>query len=253
MVTIKDIAQQVGTSLSTVSRVLNGLPTRDKELAQRIRDIANEMNYQPNEAGRMLRTGVDEEFGPIFDVRSQQGWQEKRAIAAEAAKMVESSDVVVLDSGSTVAHMAYYLPSEVLVYTNSLAVLQPLAKRGIHVHLAPGLYVPAMAAVFGQETEEYFSRHGSSTYFLSSARVDVKTGLFNLNPSTYGVKLTALSHARRTILLARHDKFCDSGLEAFSPLSSVDAIVTDYVPDVFRDAVMQSGMKVIETSPQNVG
>ncbi|KPV44938.1 DeoR/GlpR family DNA-binding transcription regulator [Alicyclobacillus ferrooxydans] len=253
MVTIKDIARQVGTSLSTVSRVLNGVPTRDKELAQRILEIANQMNYQPNEAGRMLRTGVDDEFGPVFDVRSQQGWQEKRVIAAEAARMAQFSDVVVLDSGSTVAHVAYYLPPEVLVYTNSLAVLQPLAKRGIHVHVAPGLYVPAMAAVFGQETEEYFSRHGSSIYFLSSARVDVRAGLFNLNPATYGVKLAALAHARKTVLLAHHDKFCDSGLEAFAPLSSVDVIVTDFVPKVFRDTLLQSGLEVVETSPENAG
>ena len=134
---------------------------------------------------------------------------------------------------------------------NSLTVLQPLAKRGIHVHLALGLYVPDMAAVFGQETEEYFGRHGLSIYFLSSARVDVRTGLFNLNPSTYGVKQIALANARKTVLLAHHDKFCDSSLEAFSPLSSVDAMVTDYIPEGFRDTILQTGIKVVETSPEN--
>ncbi|WP_273368573.1 DeoR/GlpR family DNA-binding transcription regulator [Alicyclobacillus herbarius] len=242
------MANRVGTSVSTVSRVLNGLNTRDQDLARRIREVAAEMNYQPNEAGRKLRTGVDEEFGPVFEVRSREGVQEKRAIAARAATMVEPSDVVVLDSGSTVAQMAYFLPKGVLVYTNSLAVLQPLARRGIHVHLAPGLYVPAMAAVFGQETEEYFSRHGSSIYFLSSARVDVRTGLFNVNPSTHGVKQVALANARKKILLVHHDKFCDSGLEAFAPLTVLDAIVTDFVPKAFRDVIRDSGVKVFETA-----
>jgi len=250
MVTIKDIAIATETSVSTVSRVLNGVAIRDLILAERIRTIANEMNYQPNEAGRNLRRGSDDEYGPVFEVRSRQELYAKRSIASSAASLVKSSDVIVLDSGSTVAQLAYFLPSDVLVYTNSLAVLQPAAKRGVHVHLAPGLYIPAMTAVFGKETDAYFSRHSSNVYFLSSARVDVRTGLFNLSPSTYSVKRVALAHARKKVLLVHHNKFCDAGLETFAPLSVIDVIVTDYVPDMFREAIATSGVQVIETGRQ---
>ncbi|WAH36250.1 DeoR/GlpR family DNA-binding transcription regulator [Alicyclobacillus dauci] len=250
MVTIKDIANTAGTSLSTVSRVLNGIAIRDKTLAEKIHKIAEQMNYQPNEAGRNLRMGSDDDFGPVLEIRSRQDVNVKRLIAAEAAKMVTARDVVVLDSGSTVAQMAFHLPADVLVYTNSLAVVQPAAKRGVHVHLAPGLYVPAMGAVFGQETEDYFRRHKSSIYFLSSARVDVRTGLFNLNATTYNVKRVALEHASRKVLMVHHEKFCDAGLDTFAPLSSVDMIITDFVPDIFRDPVSQSGVEVIEIGGQ---
>jgi DeoR/GlpR family transcriptional regulator of sugar metabolism len=221
---------------------------RDQELARRIRQSAEQMNYQPNEAGRRLRKGIDDEFGPVFEVRSRVELRAKRMIAAYAARMVGLSDVVVLDSGSTVAQITNYLPHNLLVYTNSLVVLQEAARRDIHVHLAPGLYVPAMAAVFGQETEEYFARHRSNIYFFSSARVDVRTGLFNLHPSTYNVKRVALSHARKRVLLVHHDKFCDAGLEAFAPLTAVDLIVTDYVPADFRDAIAQCAVPVVEVA-----
>ncbi|MDQ0189037.1 LacI family DNA-binding transcriptional regulator [Alicyclobacillus cycloheptanicus] len=244
---MKDIAIAAGTSYSTVSRVLNGVVIRDSALAERIRAIAHEMNYQPNEAGRSLRMGADEEYGPAFETRSRQDLPIKRAIATSAAGLVEPSDVIALDSGSTVAQLVYYLPSNVLVYTNSLAVLQPAARRGIHVHLAPGLYVPAMAAVFGEETDEYFRRHPSNVYFLSSARVDIRTGLFNLNPSTYSVKRAALANAGKKVLLVHHDKFCDASLQSFAPLADIDVIVTDYVPQPFRDVVLASGVHVIET------
>lgn len=247
MVTIKDIAVLAGTSLSTVSRVLNGLPIRDKSLAERIQEIAQELNYQPNTAGRNLRTGSDEEFGPNFEVRSQQGLQFKREIAASAAQFICASDLIALDSGSTVAQLASYLPPEMLVYTNSLAVLQSAARRGAHVHLAPGLYVPAMAAVFGEETEEYLGRRRFTKYFLSSARVDVRTGLFNLNSMTYKIKKTVLEHSQTKILMVHHEKFCDAGLESYAPLNAINVLVTDFIPDSFRNAVLESGIHVIET------
>lgn len=247
MVTIKDIAEIAGTSMSTVSRVMNGIAIRDQQLAERIRQIASEMNYQPNEAGRNLRLGSDDEFGPIFEVRSQQDIQAKRSIAAGAAEWVQASDVIALDSGSTVAQLGYYLPSETLVYTNSLAVLQSASRRGAHIHLAPGLYVPAMAAVFGEETEAYFQDRQFTTYFLSSARVDVRTGLFNLNPTTYNVKRVAMKHAQKKILMVHHDKFCDAGLASYAPLSSIDVLITDFVPAQFRDAIDQANIKLVET------
>ncbi|MFD1676548.1 DeoR/GlpR family DNA-binding transcription regulator [Alicyclobacillus fodiniaquatilis] len=247
MVTIKDIASLANTSTSTVSRVLNGMSIRDQALAERIREIAQEMDYQPNAAGRNLRMGTDEEFGPVFDVRSQQDLQSKRAIAERAAQFIESSDLIVLDSGSTVGQLAYHLPTNMLVYTNSLAVLQPAARRGAHVHLSPGLYVPAMAAVFGEETEDYFRQRHFTKYFLSSARVDVRTGLFNVNPTTYSVKRVMMEQTRTKVLMVHHDKFCDAGLASYAPLNAIDVLVTDFIPDSFREAIAKSGVQVIET------
>lgn len=247
MVTIRDIAVAAETSPATVSRVLNGVPIRDMALAAHIRDVAATLDYTPNEAGRNLRMGGDAEYGPVFEVRSRQNLHAKRMIAACAAKMVSPADIIVLDSGSTVAEMVTHLPAGLLVYTNSLAVLQPAARRGIHVHITPGLYVPEMAAVFGPETDEYFGRHKPTIYFLSSGRIDVKTGLFNLNPSTFNVKQTVLESAQKSVLLADHDKFCNAGLDAYAPLSAVDVLITDYVPEPFREAIYRSGVQVIET------
>jgi len=251
MVTMKDIAAAAGTSQATVSRVLNGIEIRDASLADRVQKVAKEMDYEPNEAGRSLRMGSDGDYGPVFEVRSQQNIQVKRVIAQAAAKLVNSADVIVLDSGSTVAQMGVYLPDGLLVYTNSLAILHSAARRNVYVQLAPGLYVPEMAAVFGQETDEYFSRHHATTYFLSSNRVDVQTGLFNVHPSTCSVKRIVLENAKNKILLADHHKFCDAGLDSYASLSMIDTLVTDFVPEVFREAISQTGVQVIETHPES--
>ena len=53
--TMKDIAALAGVSLKTVSRVVNDEPTVNRELAQRVRDAARELHYQPNFGASALR------------------------------------------------------------------------------------------------------------------------------------------------------------------------------------------------------
>lgn len=49
MTTIKDIADRLGISLSTVSKGLNGANDISEELRQLVLDTAVEMGYQTNE------------------------------------------------------------------------------------------------------------------------------------------------------------------------------------------------------------
>ncbi len=65
-VTIYDIAGEVGTSPSTVSRVLSnsGYPVRE-ELRSRIVDAADRLGYTPNVIGRMLKKNDSRDIGVI--------------------------------------------------------------------------------------------------------------------------------------------------------------------------------------------
>lgn len=53
-VTIKDIAEKVGVSVTTISRVLNNRGYISDNLKKRVQDAMEEMNYQPNEIARSL-------------------------------------------------------------------------------------------------------------------------------------------------------------------------------------------------------
>lgn len=54
-VKLVDVAAQAGVSVATVSRVLNGNPQVDPELAERVRAAAGSLGYRPNAVARNLR------------------------------------------------------------------------------------------------------------------------------------------------------------------------------------------------------
>ena len=67
---MQTIADAVGVARSTVSFALNGREDErriSKEMAQKIRMVAKNMNYQVNEVARSLRTGVTHTIALIFD------------------------------------------------------------------------------------------------------------------------------------------------------------------------------------------
>ena len=70
LISIKDIAREVGVSTTTVSFVLNG-KAREKriseELQLRIEETARRLNYRPNHVARGLRTGQSHTLGLIVE------------------------------------------------------------------------------------------------------------------------------------------------------------------------------------------
>ena len=59
---MKEIARRAGTSVATVSRVLNqpGHHCHEKGLEEKIWQLASELNYVPNTAAVDLRRGMPE-------------------------------------------------------------------------------------------------------------------------------------------------------------------------------------------------
>ncbi len=64
-VTMKDIAQELGISIGTVSKVLRDHPDISPETRERVRNRMRELNYRPNLAARALVTGRTHSIGLV--------------------------------------------------------------------------------------------------------------------------------------------------------------------------------------------
>lgn len=67
MATIREISEQVGVSIATVSKVLNGRPGVRQETCDVVLAAAKEMNYRPNLNARNLKTGINSTLGIISE------------------------------------------------------------------------------------------------------------------------------------------------------------------------------------------
>ena len=73
MVTIRQIAEQCGVSVSTVSKALNDAWDVSGDTAARIRAVAEEMGYTPNAAARALKTRRSYSLGIFYSAGRAQG------------------------------------------------------------------------------------------------------------------------------------------------------------------------------------
>ncbi|HAY6864722.1 TPA: LacI family DNA-binding transcriptional regulator, partial [Enterococcus faecium] len=62
-VTIRDVAQAAGVSISTVSKALNSLDGVSPETRVEIQNIASRLNYVPNLMGKQLKSGKTKMIG----------------------------------------------------------------------------------------------------------------------------------------------------------------------------------------------
>lgn len=67
MVTLKEIANECGVSVASVSKALNHAPDISAETTEKICRIAREMGYYPNAAARSLKTNRTHNIGLLFE------------------------------------------------------------------------------------------------------------------------------------------------------------------------------------------
>lgn len=97
-VTIADVALAAGASVSTVSRVLNGVDTVDPALAERVRGAIGDLGYQPNAAAQGLARGRSGTVGVLVpDLANPYFHDTLKAVSVVAR--AAGQRVLVMDSG----------------------------------------------------------------------------------------------------------------------------------------------------------
>lgn len=109
-ISLKDIALKAGVSTALVSYVLNGKEKESRvghEIAQKIKEIARELNYQPNHLAKSLRSGKTHTIGLIIaDISNPFFANIARVVEDEAKK---SGYTVIIGSSDEKAEKAWDL------------------------------------------------------------------------------------------------------------------------------------------------
>jgi DeoR/GlpR family transcriptional regulator of sugar metabolism len=161
---------------------------------------------------------------------NQQNMEAKRAIAAEAVKLIHDGDTIILDSGSTTTEIAKLLSGfhNLQVITNALNIAMILGKEsGISLNVTGGEFKSPTLSLTGDKAAQYFSGIHADKVFLATAGISLKAGLTYPSLSDLVVKKAMIDSADTVYLVADSTKIGKSAFASLGALSMVDYIITD--------------------------
>ena len=145
-VSLKDLAQQLGVSIATVSRALHGSPEIGKEMQQRVRQLAQQLNYRPNPFAQSLRSEAPKVIGVVVP------------------NLVTHYYAAVLDGIETEAHKSGYS----VISANSHESQEDEARA---IDNFNSLHVEGIIACLAQDTTDY-------SHFLEISRMGIPLVFF---------------------------------------------------------------------------
>lgn len=186
---------------------------------------------------------------PNWRIRHGEFREERRQIALRARELILPGDILMLETGSTVMHLAELLAndgSDLTVITSSLEVALTLGRNaGIAIHLCPGILDSREASVTGAETETFLQRYNATTAFVGSTGI-TREGLQESHTGIAAVKRQMLNRAKKRVALLDHSKFGQASLVMACPLSAIDLLISDCPPpEDLAGALEEAGVEVV--------
>lgn len=229
---LEELSAALGVSQATVRRDLNALATHGR--VRRVHGGAVALDQRLDE--------------PHFDVKAAVNAAEKLRIAERALGLLDPTDTVYLDSGSTVLALARLLHgwTRLTVVTNSLPVAVELVGRGPRLIVIGGELREESRAFVGPLTRLLLDELRVDRAVMGTFALDLADGLSTTDPAEAYTKRLVMERAREVVLLADGAKLGTRSFVNAGRLDEVDVLVTDRAPDDAASRVLaRAGVRVL--------
>jgi len=185
------------------------------------------------DAGLVIRTPGGAMTAPSgsmersFLERSAKMSSAKDAIGREAARLVQTGETVVLDSGTTTLYVARHLSAQrdLVVVTTSLAVLEELAgSPGIQVKLTGGVYRRSSHDLSGPAMLNALGDVYADKVFFGAAALSFHKGVMNYDAE---MPRAFLRSARERVLVIDSSKIGVEAVYRLCPVKKCDLVIVD--------------------------
>jgi DeoR/GlpR family transcriptional regulator of sugar metabolism len=188
-----------------------------------------------------------------YAVKARENHELKARIGGIAATLIAAGDVVVFDSGSTVAQVATAVSpalqrgNAITVVTNSLPVIREISGwDGPHLVCLGGLYLPDHEALVGPNTIADLRDLSADMVFIGCDGLTVETGLTTPHVLVAEVGATMASRARRVAAVADSTKIGRRGFTPIVELGAIHVLITDEGADpAVLERAREMGIEVI--------
>ncbi|QWF83521.1 DeoR/GlpR family DNA-binding transcription regulator [Amycolatopsis sp. CA-230715] len=175
-----------------------------------------------------------------YSVRRVENAPAKKALGQAAADLVSDGQSVIVDSGSTMYHLASALRARqgLTVITNDLMVgVRSAGHPTNRLHVTGGFLVDTVYTLVGPDTGAALTALHADWAFIGAEAIHPAAGVTNINVIEVPVKQAMIAAADRAVLVADSSKFGRRALAPVCPLAEFDTILTDdALPAEHRDA-----------------
>ncbi|SMY08610.1 DeoR/GlpR family DNA-binding transcription regulator [Flavimaricola marinus] len=166
----------------------------------------------------------------------------KAEIARKLIAHIRPGETILMDTGTTTLAASAALASVpgLTVVTNSVRIAQ--AMGGAEVLLLGGRYRADNGQTVGPETIAQIAQFQADAAVLTVTAIDEAAGAMDADLEEAQIARAMRNHARRCIVLAHGAKFGKSAAHRICPLSEMDVLVCDVLPEPsFVAAVAEHG------------
>ena len=172
----------------------------------------------------------------------------KRSIASAAAQLIQPGARIVVDSGSTTAHLLPFLQQieGLVVMTNSLPIANALTQKSQNatVLMSGGTWDPLSQSFQGQMSEKMIASYNFEMAFVGASGLDLSKGTTTFHELTKLSQVMSDS-AEQTIVLAQSDKLFKKMPNIELSWSKISTLVTDnLLSDDAKHQIQQYGVQV---------
>ncbi len=230
---ISELSKKVNVSEATVRRDLQSLEQQGK--VKRVH------------GGAVLVKKL--EIEPLYTEKASQNALEKTYIANLALELINDSDTIYLDGGSTIVQLAKLLDKKnnLTIVTNSLAAIAELVKTEHNLIFIGGEVRKISRTVVGTLTNEIISKIQINKAFLGTFGFTIEDGISTTEANEAYTKELVMKKANEVIVIADSSKLGTPSFVASGKISDIDILITDKNIDAeFAEQLKEKNIRLIK-------
>jgi DeoR/GlpR family transcriptional regulator of sugar metabolism len=178
---------------------------------------------------------------------------EKSCIGAAAAEFIQSQDVIILDSGTTVLQVARHIPDTLRrmgtlrIVTNSTLLLDEMGLWAApNLLLLGGIFLPEHRATVGPELLGCLNQISAHRAFLGCDGLTLNGGITSAHPLIAEAGRMMASRSEQVIVLADHTKLGKAGFVPIMQVEKINLLITDALaPEEMITSLRERNVKVL--------
>jgi DeoR/GlpR family transcriptional regulator of sugar metabolism len=185
--------------------------------------------------------------------RIEQARERKTALARAAVPLIQRSELLFLDSGSTNLALVDLLPEDfhLSIATNSVDIAAAVLRRAdLHLILIGGSVDPAVGGSVDANAVQSVARLNIDRCFIGSCAISPQNGISAFHYTDATFKRAVLAASAHSVVLALADKFDARAPHRVAEIGEIECVIVEHdLSKATLDAFPQPGPSIVTAEP----